>query len=100
MIAANIPISVFDNWFEPTAKAKVARPTITIKILEHFTSSSIGLHFFTRGRMTVAEEDKKVEKLDKVAEQVAIKKIPVKPFMSLKWSFRKLSKILYAKYMQ
>ena len=39
--------------------------------------------------MTVAEEDKKVEKLDKVAEQVAIRNIPVKPFISLKWSFGK-----------
>ena len=84
MIAANIPISVFDNWFDPTAKPKVARPTITIRIFEHFTSSSIGLHFLTKGRITVAEDDKNVEKLESVAEQVAIRKIPVKPVISLK----------------
>ena len=43
------------------------------------TSSSIGMHFFTSGRITVAEEDRKVEKDDSVAEHVAIKKMPVKP---------------------
>lgn len=85
-IAIRIPINVSLYVDISTANPYVAIPIIRIIILEHLTSSSIVRTDLTSGNKTVAVEDKNVEKLLRVAEQVAIKKIPVNPGIPLKWS--------------